>query len=139
MVGVGRALRKSVSSRGCVPAQIPAFRRTVAIGISVCITSAAWIVPLPAAASAFAIQAAQSGKHGTPNLFDPSSNSKSGPARKLLSPTLGTQPADNSSSSNTPGAPPNGKPGNDAGLMAPESFQLSATAPSRFLSRDGKL
>jgi RHS repeat-associated protein len=74
-----------------------------------------------------------------PNLFDPQSDSKSAPARQLLSPTLGIQPAANPNLANVPGTAPNGKPGNNAGLMTPESFQLSATASSHFLSRDGKL
>ncbi|HLQ15029.1 MAG TPA: fibronectin type III domain-containing protein [Candidatus Eisenbacteria bacterium] len=114
------------------------MRRKTAIGLSLCITSTAWIVPLPAEASAFTIDAVQSGKHDTPNLFDPRSNSQSGPARKLLSPTLGTQPADNLRPG-TRGGAPNAKPRNDAGLMVPESFQLSAGSPGHFLSRDGRL
>ena len=118
---------------------VPAKPRKAAIGICLCITATAWIVPLPAAASAFSIQALQSGNHGTPNVFNPSSDSKSGPARGLVSPTLGIQPPGNSTPSGAPGGPPNAKPGNNAGLMGPESFPLSATTPSHFLSRDGRL
>jgi len=129
----------SISALARFRAPVLAVRRKTAIGLSVCITSTAWIVPLPAEAGAFTIHAVQSDKHGTPNVFDPRSNSKSGPARKLLSPTIGTQPADRPRSPRTYGGAPNARPGNDAGLMVPESFQLSAGAPRHFLSRDGKL
>lgn len=120
-----------------IRAALLAARTRIAIAISLCVAASASIAPLPAAAAAFTISTAQSGKHGTPNLFNPSSNSRSAPARNLLAPTIGTQPA--GSIVGFSNSLPNARPGNDAGLMAPESFHISATTATHFLSRDGRL